>query len=46
MLAAIRPLTALPLDVHLMIEPVDPHLQAFCEAGADWITGSSGRLEN
>jgi ribulose-phosphate 3-epimerase len=37
-LSAIRPLTALPLDVHLMIEPADPHLEAFRKAGADWIT--------
>jgi ribulose-phosphate 3-epimerase len=37
-LAAIRPLTALPLDVHLMIAPADPHLEAFRTAGADVIT--------
>ena len=37
-LAAIRPLTDLPLDVHLMIMPVDPHLEAFRKAGADHIT--------
>jgi len=37
-LAAIRPLTTLPLDVHLMIAPADPHLEAFAKAGADWIT--------
>ncbi len=35
---AIRPLTKLPLDVHLMIAPCDPHLAAFAEAGADIIT--------
>ena len=35
---ALRPVTKLPLDVHLMIEPVDPHLQAFAAAGADSIT--------
>jgi len=35
---ALRPVTALPLDVHLMIEPVDPHLRAFAAAGADSIT--------
>ncbi len=34
-IAAIRPLTALPFDVHLMIEPVDPFIHAFVEAGAD-----------
>ena len=26
------------LDVHLMIAPVDPYLEAFAEAGADMIT--------
>ena len=31
---AIRPHTTLPLDVHLMIAPADPYLQAFAEAGA------------
>ena len=35
---ALRPVTALPLDVHLMIEPVDPQLEAFAAAGADSIT--------
>jgi len=35
---AIRPLTAKPLDVHLMIAPADPYLAAFAEAGADRIT--------
>ena len=35
---ALRPVTALPLDVHLMIEPVDPHLEAFAAAGANSIT--------
>jgi ribulose-phosphate 3-epimerase len=35
---AIRPHTGLPFDVHLMIAPADPHLEAFREAGADWIT--------
>ena len=35
---AIRPQTALPLDVHLMIAPVDPYLEAFARAGADIIT--------
>ena len=35
---AIRPHTALPLDVHLMIAPVDPYLDAFANAGADIIT--------
>lgn len=35
---AIRPLTAKPLDLHLMIAPVDPFLDAFAEAGADTIS--------
>lgn len=35
---AIRPLTAKPLDVHLMIAPADPYLERFAEAGADLIT--------
>ncbi len=35
---ALRPHTDLPFDVHLMIAPVDPLLQAFVDAGADLIT--------
>jgi ribulose-phosphate 3-epimerase len=35
---AIRPLTKKPLDVHLMISPCDPYLEAFAKAGADHIT--------
>ena len=35
---AIRPHTQKPLDVHLMVSPVDPFLEAFAEAGADIIT--------
>ncbi|WP_375396705.1 ribulose-phosphate 3-epimerase [uncultured Sphingomonas sp.] len=35
---AIRPHTAKPLDVHLMIAPADPYLEAFAEAGADTIS--------
>ncbi len=35
---AIRPHTMLPLDVHLMIAPADPFLDAFAEAGADILT--------
>src|SRR5215813_11921838 len=35
---AIRPHTRKPLDVHLMIDPADPYLAAFAEAGADHIT--------
>jgi ribulose-phosphate 3-epimerase len=34
---AIRPVTAKRFDVHLMIAPVDPYLEAFAEAGADTI---------
>jgi len=35
---ALRPHTAKPFDVHLMIAPIDPYLEAFAEAGADTIT--------
>ena len=35
---ALRRHTAKPFDVHLMIAPVDPFLDAFAEAGADIIT--------
>jgi ribulose-phosphate 3-epimerase len=35
---AIRPYTKKPLDVHLMIAPCDPYLEAFAKAGADIIT--------
>jgi ribulose-phosphate 3-epimerase len=35
---ALRPHTAKPFDVHLMISPVDPFLDAFAQAGADVIT--------
>ena len=35
---AVRPVTAKPFDVHLMIEPVDPYLDAFAEAGANCIS--------
>jgi len=37
-LKAIRPHTRKPIDVHLMIAPVDPYLAAFAEAGADRLT--------
>jgi ribulose-phosphate 3-epimerase len=36
--AALRPASSLPFDVHLMIAPVDCHIPAFAEAGADIIT--------
>ncbi|MBV8686692.1 MAG: ribulose-phosphate 3-epimerase [Alphaproteobacteria bacterium] len=35
---ALRPHSAKPFDVHLMIAPVDPFLEAFAAAGADTIT--------
>ena len=35
---ALRPHTKKVLDVHLMIQPVDPYLAAFAEAGSDIIT--------
>ncbi len=35
---ALRPHSALPFDVHLMIAPVDPFVVAFAEAGADIIS--------
>ena len=35
---ALRPHTTKPIDVHLMISPADPFLEAFAEAGADIIS--------
>ena len=35
---ALRPHSALPFDVHLMIAPVDPYIPDFAKAGADIIT--------
>jgi ribulose-phosphate 3-epimerase len=35
---ALRAHTKKPLDVHLMIAPCDPYLEAFAKAGADLIT--------
>ena len=35
---ALRPHTQKVMDVHLMITPVDPMLDAFAEAGSDYIT--------
>jgi ribulose-phosphate 3-epimerase len=35
---ALRPHTSLIMDVHLMISPADPYLDAFAEAGADILT--------
>ncbi len=37
-IAAIRRHTAKPFDVHLMIEPAQPYLAAYADAGADIIT--------
>jgi|TARA_B110000196_G_scaffold310350_1_gene313061 ribulose-phosphate 3-epimerase len=36
--AALRPHSELPFDVHLMISPVDPYIPAFVSAGANIIT--------
>jgi ribulose-phosphate 3-epimerase len=36
--ASIRPVTSLPLDVHLMIEHPERYISQFAEAGADIIT--------
>jgi len=35
---ALKPHVSIPMDVHLMIEPIDPFLEAFRAAGADHIT--------
>jgi ribulose-phosphate 3-epimerase len=35
---ALRPHTTKPFDVHLMIAPCDPYLEAFAKAGADIVT--------
>src|ERR1700716_3705091 len=36
--AAIRPLTTVPIDVHLMVKPVDRIIPEFAEAGANIIS--------
>ncbi len=36
--SSIRPITTLPLDVHLMIEEPDQYIEDFANAGADFIT--------
>jgi len=36
--ASIRKVTSLPLDVHLMIDDPDAYIQPFVDAGADWIS--------
>jgi ribulose-phosphate 3-epimerase len=35
---ALRKHTTVPIDVHLMVQPVDALAQAFCRAGADIVT--------
>ena len=35
---AIRPHTKAPIDVHLMVSPVDSLIESFAKAGADWIS--------
>ncbi|MCY7314065.1 MAG: ribulose-phosphate 3-epimerase [Rubrivivax sp.] len=35
---ALRPHSTVPIDVHLMVQPVDALAQAFAEAGADFIS--------
>ena len=36
--AALKPHARVPIDVHLMVTPVDSLIGAFAEAGADWIS--------
>ncbi len=36
--ASLKKISRLPLDVHLMISEPDRYIKAFAEAGADWIT--------
>ena len=35
---AVRNVTSLPIDVHLMISNPDQYIESFSDAGADWIT--------
>jgi ribulose-phosphate 3-epimerase len=35
---SLRPLTSLPLDVHLMVSPVDSQIESFAQAGANILT--------
>ena len=37
-LKSIRPVTELPIDVHLMIEEPSLYAERFCDAGADLVT--------
>lgn len=36
--AALKPHARVPVDVHLMVSPVDSLIAAFSQAGADWIS--------
>lgn len=36
--AGLKKLTSLPLDTHLMIEEPERYIEAFAQAGSDWIT--------
>jgi ribulose-phosphate 3-epimerase len=36
--SALKPHSTVPIDVHLMVQPVDAIAQAFAEAGADYIS--------
>ncbi len=36
--AALRPISTVPIDVHLMVEPVDEMINSFIQAGADMIS--------
>jgi len=38
LIASLRKATRLPFDVHLMIENPEQYIDAFVEAGSDWIT--------
>ena len=35
---AVRRVTRLPIDVHLMVERAERHIDAFIDAGADWVS--------
>ena len=41
-LKALRPYAACPFDAHLMIEPADPYIEAFAEAGGRSHHGARG----
>ena len=38
MVRALKPFSKKPFDVHLMVAPVDSHIESFAEAGADILT--------